>query len=286
MSLPLSTNLTSGKPIRAANGHRTRSRAAPSQALVMITHKITPRIRRHFERLRKELSELMPVYLCMQEEKADAWQADFCVTAEDVERLLPARAEQARQVRGRINSGFTDLVKLTAMAHAELASFSQVWLMEYDVDYTGSWLSLFTTLRASDSDLIATYVRRPDETPDWLHWQTLGLPDDCLATSRLSAFLPLARISRRLCDAYLEEVRRPGWSGHFEALLPTVARHRGLSVIDINELAATSPLGLPVDGETYDYWPLRSQTYFGELPGAFKVPNRLYHPVKPAGISR
>ena len=252
----------------------------------MITHKITPRIRGHFERLRKELDGLMPVYLCMQGENEGAWQADFSIMPEDVEGLLPARAEQARQAGRRTNQGFVDLIYMPAMAHAALASFDQVWLMEYDVDYTGNWLSLFTTLRASDSDLIATYVRRPDETPDWLHWQTLCLPKDCRARSRLSAYLPLARISRRLCNAYLEEMRRPGWSGHFEALLPTVARHRGLSVIDINELAATSPLGLPVDGETYDYWPLRSQTYFGELPGAFKVPNRLYHPVKPAGISR
>ena len=286
MSLPLSTNLTSAKPIRAANGHRARLRASPSQALVMITHKITPRIRRHFERLRKELSELMPVYLCMQGENEGAWQADFCVTAEDVERLLPARVEQARKAGRRTNQGFVDLIFMPAMAHAALESFDRVWLMEYDVDYTGNWLSLFTTLRASDSDLIATYVRRPDETPDWLHWQTLGLPQDCPASSRLSAYLPLARISRRLCDAYLEEMQRAQWCGHFEALLPTVAQHRGLSVIDINDLATTSPLGPPVDGETYDYWPLRSQFYFGELPGAFKAPNRLYHPVKPPGMSR
>jgi hypothetical protein len=275
-----------GKPIAAVADHPTRSLVSPSQAIVMIAHRMTPRIRRHFARLRDEVGELMPAYLCMQAEKADAWQADFCVTTEDVERLLPARAEQARQVRGRINSGFTDLIKVPAMAHADLASFAYVWLMEYDVDYTGNWLSLFTMLGASDSDLIATYVLRPDQTPDWLHWQTLGLPQDCPPSSRLSAYLPLARISRPLCDAYLEEMRRPGWGGHIEALLPTVARHRGLSVIEVNDLATTSPLGLPVDRETYDYWPLRSQFYFGELPGAFKTPNRLYHPVKPAGMSR
>src|SRR5688572_6965421 len=95
LSLPPSTDSGSkpaGKPISAANGHRTRSRTSQSQALVMITHKITPRIRGHFERVRKELGELMPVYLCMQGENEGAWQADFCVTPEDVERLLPLRA--------------------------------------------------------------------------------------------------------------------------------------------------------------------------------------------------
>ena len=103
---------------------------------------------------------------------------------------------------------------------------------------------------------------------------------------------PLLRLTRPVLDAYARAVADPRWQGHYEFILPTVAKRAGLRVEDLggegsfvppgrerSVYVGKSPHGRPPD-LTFGFRPPRHD-YFHEKPETFPQHGMLYHPVKP-----
>lgn len=97
------------------------------------------------------------------------------------------------------------------------------WIIEPDVVFTGSWLTLFKKYESDCSDLIAfnTTSQYSNKTA-WNHWPSCtycrGLPN----WQKQSSLLPVFRISRNLAVAVVAHLSMStNSSGHHEAFLPT-----------------------------------------------------------------
>jgi len=107
------------------------------------------------------------------------------------------------------------------------------WVVEWDVLVKGSWSELFDSYWPGSVDLVASEFRSYRDSVDWHWWKkpfSSGrgvLP--LRKNRRYKAFFPVWGGSPRLLSALLRAHRR-GWQGHFEALIPTLAR-RGKFVL-------------------------------------------------------
>jgi hypothetical protein len=138
----------------------------------------------------------------------------------------------------RVIPGNPDL-KLLAAA-ARLPAYQSFVRIEYDVMLGPDPHSGMAALvgLCGGADLAASFVRRRKAQDTWMWWPSLQPPpdgppladDDCR-----NAFLPVMVVSRRLLDAY-ETYLAAGWTGHYEALLPTVAHLEGLRIVDLARL--------------------------------------------------
>jgi hypothetical protein len=186
--------------------------------------------------------------------------------------------------------GFNDLCYMPALYDPRLNPFDFFWIVEADVDFSGNWNLFFELADASGFDLIGSYLDRFAPDDGWVHWRTLKTPSDVHAESRMRGFFPLGGMSRRFLEVYVEEVARPGWSGHFEAIYGTLANHHGLRSVAIAPargqpgLVAPKPklkVAFPLATiETFNAGPAVGTEYFHERPSGFAVRNHLYHPIK------
>jgi hypothetical protein len=272
-----------------ANSHLARLRAlrppeapAAGQAAVMLTHRDTPRLQEHFRRFRREVAPLMPAFLLLHRTEGTEGSADIVLTDADLERGTPRRYREMRASGKRVNLSFVDIAVMPAFNSELLRSYQYVWLVEYDVDYAGNWADALRPHVDRTADLLGTRILTPEHHPHWYNWRSLVMPPDYREEDKLSAFIPLARLSRRLIDVFGWEMSRDGWAGHTEALIPTVARHHGLAIEDFAEAPAFKERGtLPLDDNTFGAKPVRSTRYFHEAPWAFARHDILWHPVKP-----
>ncbi|MEA3642640.1 MAG: hypothetical protein VBE63_22250 [Lamprobacter sp.] len=166
-----------------------------------------------------------------------------------------------------------------------LPDYSFFWYIEYDVAFSGDWRLFFQAFEASQADLITTSIRTKAQIPHWPLWRSLSPPPHVeLADEQcLRLFLVVGRLSRRLKDQ-LAPLYQQGWTGHFEALLGTLALQQGLEVEDIG---GDSHLTRPENLNRF-YWntPLQNSLSPGTLvfrpfrsaPG--EQPNMLWHPIK------
>jgi hypothetical protein len=250
-------------------------------AVVLLCHSDNPRIIGHFERLRSEAG--LPVFRARHVTE-ETWHPctgqDIPLRDEDLEACMPLRMAAMKEANSRIAGGYADLIVMAAASHPSLAPFATVWLLEYDVDFTGSWAELFARYRKVWSDLIGFRIQRPEDNPGWNHWKTLKMPD---GAEPLGSFIPAMRLSRRFIERYRKEMDSGAWAGHIEATVPSVAAHLGMSMIDMSADAEFSrhdgrqPL---TNHDTFGYRPIRSSSYFHEAPEAFPESHKLYHPVK------
>ena len=152
--------------------------------------------------------------------------------------------------------------------------FDYYWHVEYDVVFTGAWGTLLDAWSDDTSDLVAPHLRTRSQEPDWHWWSSLQFPHAVPEENLIRAFLPVYRISRRALES-LEAAVRDGYSGHFEAVVPTALQEASLRISDLgNGQFYTSPSS--PDGQlrtgTMRYRPYHA----GPLSGR----NLLYHPVK------
>ncbi len=162
----------------------------------------------------------------------------------------------------------------------------QLWVVEYDVRFTGDWNILFEHCAQDKADLLACHVRSEQQEPDWHWWSTLLGPggETVEAGSRTRCFCVTARYSARAL-LRIAELQASGWRGHQEVLIPTLLLREGMVVRDLNN--AEAPDGarrkfytsrhshegnLSIWG-TVRYRPIRGRAGWRR--------NTIYHPVKP-----
>lgn len=164
--------------------------------------------------------------------------------------------------------------------------YDRVWVVEYDVVYTGRWGALFDHFAASDAALLATSLHRWAVNPDWPNWPSVQTPDGPPAdlSGYIRAFMPFYRLSRAGFAA-LDRAYAAGWEGFYEGIVPRILLDAGLAVEDIGgdgEFVAPANRGRfyssnPADNTlapgTFVFRPIVAR------PGP--APDTLWHPVKP-----
>lgn len=161
-------------------------------------------------------------------------------------------------------------------------AYTHYWLVEYDVEFTGTWNVLMDFYFDHPADFIASHICHYYDHPEWYWWthcNQVGYPlEQCLR-----AFHPVCRYSQ----AALSEVHRyqaSGHSAHSEVLIPTCLYHAGYRLLDMGGHGAFVEQG----GEdrfyicngmqnTMNYRPPFTEEEFRNSP----YRDKLYHPVKP-----
>lgn len=184
------------------------------------------------------------------------------------------------------NGGHTDLPFLR-LAHDQ-PGYAYYWVVEYDVRYSGRWNRLFGAFEDSDADIIATNLRTAATEPGWHFWHTLTTPgamQSLADADRICSFMPIYRASARLVQA-VDRCYRSGWSGHSEAIWPTIARHAGLKIEDLGghgEFVRPANRGRYYES-TPGTWNLAPGTFvYKPIKHVRYRRNMLWHPMKPIG---
>lgn len=164
--------------------------------------------------------------------------------------------------------------------------FTHLWVIEYDVRFSGDWDVLFRHFESCGSDLLTCHIRTQRDEPWWAWWGSAPdfqtLPRD----AKLRAFCPIYRISAGALR-HVEAHQRAGGVGHYEHLLPTLLHRDGFTLRDFGGVGAFVAPGdwnrFYVDSRPFDRsGALRWGTmrYRPPIRWVGPWPNRLYHPVK------
>jgi hypothetical protein len=260
-------------------------------AILFYSHRIESSVLGRFEKLSNEALSSDDVYFLY--DATDAADEDIqSVQAVAGDRLRTFEEPNVMSVdypnpwadpaRQELVPGNTDLLFLH-FARIE-PDYSRYWFIEYDVAYTGNWSEFFKTFRQSKADLIGTTLRSYAHQPDWYWWPSLEPAPDLDRSEWLRGFFPVIRLSDKLLEL-VAEAYSAGWSGHQEAVLPTVARYHGRKIEDIggdgpyvrdeniNRFYTNSRHAENLSPGTFVYRPARSH------PG--NQSGMLWHPVKP-----
>ncbi|MGE5546326.1 MAG: hypothetical protein ACM33T_05485 [Solirubrobacterales bacterium] len=163
--------------------------------------------------------------------------------------------------------------------------YDRIWVVEYDVMFTGRWGDLFDAFATDDAGLLATSIHRHRVNPTWPNWPSVRTPEGPPDPARLvRAFMPLYRLTR---EAYvvLDAAYKRGWEGFYEGIVPGILMEAGLTVEDIggdgefvrpanrNRFYTSTPSSNELSPGTFVFRPVRT------TPGT--EPGRLWHPIKP-----
>ena len=253
---------------------------------IFLTHRRTPRIRRHFQRLVAESRSLVRWHWVYSHDPGPRPTARFAT--EDPAEVLGAR-NRAMEEHGGVQGGYLDTLMMPLLRGLRA---DHLWVCEYDVDYAGSWHDFFTRYADHEADLLTTHLMYRSEHPEWTHWQRAASPEWVPQELWVRSLNPLMRVSTRLVNSYCAAMADEGWQGHYEFTLPTAALAAGLSIEDLgghtsftleerrgSGYIGKTPEGRPPD-MTFGFRPVR-RYYFEERPETFDQQGLLYHPVKP-----
>lgn len=218
-----------------------------SHAIVFLTHIESERIFAHFERLREEIKGLLSPILCIHNPDQSIGKRILkgirgprviptpyiSVGVKSGALVLPNQFAQMRRLDRSYNTGFTDLAYMPALLSERMREYDYIWLVENDVDFAGNWREFFLSTMQSDADLLSTYVYSRNDNSSWEHWSWFQTPSEVSFDLHTSSFNPIVRFSRRLVSIYERTVQNVSWQGHTEALIPTIARHNGLTICDL-----------------------------------------------------
>jgi len=116
-----------------------------------------------------------------------------------------------------------------------------LWTLDERVWYGGEWNAFQSSFNHCKADFLATYVRTQHEEPEWHGWANLRDPASADAPKLgVAALLPLMRMSRAAAKTMLEGIAE-GWTGHPEALIPTLVNCAGLKIEDIGGMGSFTP---------------------------------------------
>lgn len=267
----------------------------PRDCAILLTHTWSPGLAKHVERLKREASGVTEVFLVLHTEPGRPVPAgivpDFTISMSDADRHFPLRNAIFRENFGKGQwTAYVDVLWCAAFLNERLADYDRFWFIEYDVDLKGHWGRFFRAARDYEGDVLATRLRRLSNDPNWGHAPGLRFPSGI--TDPIIGLFCISRLSRPLVQAYVEAMANPEWSGHFEALIPTLAHSLGLSVAEISGQGEFTPpervnrhyAGGPHERSsfrtTYSFRPPHAYRYFAQSPVRPGKRDTLYHPVK------
>ncbi len=162
--------------------------------------------------------------------------------------------------------------------------FKYYWVIEYDVRFSGDWERFFSYFSEGNEDFLTSHIRSYAQEPGWFFWGLEGFDKKIEPAKALRSFNPIFRIS---CPAleYMQQMYLKGWTGIYEALIPTLLRQGNFTLRDfggsgdfvlpqdINHFYLDSS-GAELSDGTMRYRPPHNSS-------AGWPENKLIHPVKP-----
>lgn len=263
-----------------------------SCALMYYTHFVSDVVTGQVNKLARELPadfEMFAFGCCPAATSLDALNSNLVQTrayTRDMLRTLP------------YDSKLASVDWTTMLSSADLAilrffrdrpDFEYYWIIEFDVRYTGDWRTIFRDLARSDADLLCAHVRTFEQGSDWMHWGSFSTGGAALnREDLLRGFLPFCRVSNKLMRAIDDRCQR-GWTGHYEALWPTICKAIGGRIEEIGGVGPAVPAervgkyyhsAEPMAGlflSNFCAWPAfkASNDFMAVSP-----PDMLWHPVK------
>jgi len=165
-----------------------------------------------------------------------------------------------------------DLTEFVLLLQEFLGSDTDyLWAIDEQVWPDTEWDTFQNALEKCDADLLATQVRNYTKEPGWQWWASLQAGDESDPyVHGVAALLPLMRVSRAAAKAILRGIDE-GWTGHPEALIPTLIHRSGLKIEDIGGAGSFTPSERL--GRWYDH---RTWHWHGPVE---HVPGKLHFPV-------
>ena len=145
-----------------------------------------------------------------------------------------------------------------------------LWIVDEQVFYAGNQDVLLAKFSHCHADLLATVVRTRDDEPDWNWWRSLLTPDKIAPNNGVAAMLPFARFSQAAAQA-VHDGLCAGWTGHPEAVIPTLVSRAGLTIEDIGGIGSFAP------SERIAKW--YDRRTWNWRPPVEHVPGKLHFPV-------
>ena len=175
---------------------------------IFVTSRDEPQIRAHFRRLQEQTEGLLDLSYIVN--RSDLPEPDCSLSHISPKEIMPRRMQRMLE-NGGMYGGFVDVL-FVPLALAVKNEY--VWIIEYDVDFSGDWRDFFQQFETDRSDVLTTSLITRAESLDWVHWETAGPPPEVPQSQHLRSFNPIMRLSRRFLKAYVRETARREWSGH------------------------------------------------------------------------
>lgn len=208
----------------------------PRIAVVFLIHLFSESTAMRFARLRKELAGYADCFVRLQDDGGPvtaSWE-EFLRANGAAAALVPFRPSDLPQELGYpffAERQILGNVHFPLMVLARSRPYTHYWQIESDVDYRGNWRDFLKSFEGSDAALLASHIHRHEDWPTWFWWRSFEAPEGVtLPTGKmLKAFMPVFRITHDALAA-VDKAHQAGWTGHFEALIPTVLALGGLKV--------------------------------------------------------
>jgi hypothetical protein len=159
-----------------------------------------------------------------------------------------------------------------------------LWLIDEKVFFEDGLDEFRSNFDLCPADLLATEVRTHSEDAHWHWWKSLRAPDgENPLTHGVAALLPLMRLSRAAVEVILRGIDE-GWTGHPEAMLPTLVNRAGLVIEDVGGIGQFTPpdrIGRWYDERTW-HWKGPVTFVEGMLHYPLTSPGDVVSPSQPA----
>jgi hypothetical protein len=117
---------------------------------IFVTSRDDPRIRAHFRRLKQQTEGLLDLSYVIN--RSDFPEPDCSLSPLSPQEIMPRRMRSMLE-NGGIYGGFVDVL-FVPLALALKNEF--VWIIEYDVDFSGDWRDFFRQFETDRSDVLTT----------------------------------------------------------------------------------------------------------------------------------
>lgn len=242
------------------------------QAVMLLTNRTDYAVRERYHKLVNDYGRKADVFLLF-----DRSASMYCDELSGFERVYTF------SVQGLLDDGYSALESgflgnchyPLLKFHKDYPEYDYCWVVEDDVLFSGDWSLLFDTFSDDPADLVAAYIRKYEDEPNWCWWSSVRVPEG-VALSRddlYASFNPVNRLSAKALEC-LEKEMRNGWRGHFEAVVPTVIAKHGMVLRDFGgtgRFVRNGDVGRFYMEKTHTWLPLSVQ---------MMKPNMIYHPVK------
>src|SRR4051812_19048432 len=150
--------------------------------VVFLTHVWADVVAKRFERLWRESSPVVDVFLLVQSDDrqmAARWEA-FLASIGAQDAYAPFIASQ---LPSQLGVRFFGMRQVWSNTHFPLLSFTRshsydhYWQVEFDVEYRGSWRTFFEAYEGTDASLVGAHFMNWADCPEWFWWVSISPPD-------------------------------------------------------------------------------------------------------------
>jgi len=218
--------------------HKTKS-----SAFLFQTHLVNTYIRERLEQLVSQASDLCDVYLLIPKpNKIDTEHLARFLSGLDVgvvtydtydvfENAFGFRQEEFRRAFYK-----TEYIPFILFLE-QFSGYNYLWRCEYDVFYSGDWASFISHFSEEEYDFVSTNIYEfYGKKPHWKHWWKARSFDDFKSQpikpkSMLRSHNGIFGMSSGFAETLRKNVTN--FRGHYEIVLPTMAKRFNHSIRDI-----------------------------------------------------